>query len=308
MESAISDRHTLARHPSVVTWNAGASLLLGLLLTLLGLTEAPRAAEASAEQTVFRVGVVPQFESRRIFSTWRPLLDELARRTGYSFELAGSPKIPIFEREVNAGQFDLAYMSPYHLMLAHRNQAYEPILRRADHWLQGILVVRNDSPIQSLDELSGQRIAVPSPNALGASLLMRAELAGIHGIKIETEVVQTHTSVYLHVAKNLTPAGGGVVQTLETQPQALRDQLRILYRTRKLAPHPLGIHPRVGIEVRRRIIDTLLAIAEDPATKPLLDAVSLHPLQETHMEEYLELEDLELNRFYINPAHGGLPK
>ena len=64
------------------------------------------------------MGVVPQFETRQLRSTWQPLLDALELRTGYRFELVGAASIPEFERQFSSGQLDFAYLNPYHMVLA----------------------------------------------------------------------------------------------------------------------------------------------------------------------------------------------
>ena len=51
----------------------------------------------------YRVGVVPQFEARRLNEVWLPILDELAKRTGDSFVLLTSKSIPEFEASFQRG-------------------------------------------------------------------------------------------------------------------------------------------------------------------------------------------------------------
>ncbi len=135
---------------------------------------ATAAAQASAD--TFTVGIVPQFEALRLASTWLPILEELEKRTGHTFEMIGAPTIPAFEVAFQGGEYDIAYMNPYHGVMAEQAQGYIPIVRDGSRMLYGILAVRKDSPLQDVKELDGKKIAFPAPNALGASLLMRAEL------------------------------------------------------------------------------------------------------------------------------------
>ena len=197
-------------------------IIAAFLVLLVNLASTSYAAEP------YTLGIVPQYDQRQLFEIWKPLLDELQRRTGLSFRLVSAPKIPVFEKEFLAGGYDFAYMNPYHLLKAQKAQGYAPIIRdRAA--LRGILVVRKDSPIQKLPELNGKVVAFPSPNALGASLLLRADLSRLHRVSVVPLYVKTHSSVYLHVVKGLAEAGGGVQKTLEEQEQPIQDRLRTLY-------------------------------------------------------------------------------
>lgn len=72
----------------------------------------------------FRVGVVPQFSITAINATWSPLLEALADRTGHEFELIIEKDITLFEVAFERGDYDLAYMNPWHAAIAHEKQGY----------------------------------------------------------------------------------------------------------------------------------------------------------------------------------------
>ena len=124
-----------------------------------------------AEVKQYTVGIVPQFETNRLYKIWRPILDELEQRTGLRFTLKGSTNIPDFENEFMSGSFDFAYMNPYHIMMASESEGYIPLVRDVGRTLNGVLVVRKDNAIRTVKELNHKKVAFPSPNAVGASLL-----------------------------------------------------------------------------------------------------------------------------------------
>ncbi|MEJ2455940.1 MAG: phosphate/phosphite/phosphonate ABC transporter substrate-binding protein [Candidatus Thiodiazotropha sp.] len=254
------------------------------------------------DNVTYRFGVVPQFEQRKLFSIWRPILDELEHRTGLTFTLVGSQKIPVFEQEYINGAYDFAYMNPYHLLKAHDSQGYLPLIRDGSHMLKGILVVSKQSPIQSVQALSGKRVAFPSPNALGASLLMRAELAKRFGVKVIPEYVQTHSSVYLHVALGLTEAGGGVDTTLLAQKPEIWQKLRILYQTRPIFPHPICVHPRVPEAHQKKVLRALLEIAQTDKGAALLTKIPMHKPVTAILDDYTSMSSWGLEEYYVSPT------
>ncbi len=252
-----------------------------------------------ASAAEYRVGVVPQFEAQRLNKVWLPILDELGKRTGDSFVLVTSKSIPEFEKAFQRGDFDIAYMNPWHAVVAYETQQYLPIIKDGDRKLKGILVVHKDSGITDVKQLDGAEIAFPAPNALGASLLMRADLKQVHGIDIIPKYVETHSSVYLNVALQSTKAGGGVKRTLKEQVPALQNKLTVLYETRAVNPHPIVVHPRLPAGATLRISTALLAMNSAKDSQELLAEIPMRHAVVSNIDDYLPLTDWGLHDFYL---------
>jgi phosphonate transport system substrate-binding protein len=255
------------------------------LFTVLALAFAWGADVRAAGSERYAFGVTPQFEQRKLHAIWAPIIRELEQRTGLSFELVTTLNIKDFEKEVAAGNFDFVYTNPYHILMESKNQRYIPLVRDKAP-LRGILVVRKDSAVQKPSELAGKVVAFPSPNAIAASLLMRADLERIHHTTVTPLYVKTHSSVYLHVAKGLADAGGGVEKTLQEQEPAIRDLLRIIYTTRPMMSHPVAAHPRVPKRDREKVRAALLKLAETGAGKELLAKVPVKQLVPASIHDY----------------------
>lgn len=251
----------------------------------------------AATPPVYSFAVVPQFEQRKLYAAWRPIIDELHRRTGLQFDLVTTLTIQDFHAAFARGTFDFVYVNPYHVVELHDAQAYIPLV--ADKVpLRGVIVVRKDGPIKTLAELDGKIVAFPSPNALGASLLIRADLERIHHVRVTPLYVKTHSSVYLHVAKGLVAAGGGVEKTLQEQDEALRAQLRVIYTTRSCPSHPIVAHPRVPPEVREKVRGALLAMGETEQSKALLRRVPAEQLITVTYDDYAVMRDWGLEKYW----------
>lgn len=245
------------------------------------------------------VAIVPQFPAARIHAEWQPILDRVAAATGLRLTLVFHETIPDFEKAFLEGQQDFVLMNPYHAVMAHRAQGYEPLLRDQAP-LTGILVVRKDSGIRTLADLTGQQIAYPAPNAFGASLYMRALLAAEPGLVTHPVYVETHGNVYRRVVIGDFVAGGGVNQTLADTPADLRVRLRVLYETPPAASHPLCAHPRVPVDVRRRVRDAIIALRADASGRLLLSAARLPiPVPADYARDYAPLESLGLEEHLL---------
>lgn len=247
----------------------------------------------------YKVGIVPQFEQRKLYRIWRPILDRLEKLAGLKLTLVGTSKISEFEKHLVAGKFDIAYMNPYHLLQGNSSQGYLPVIHDGNRKLKGILVVHKESGITNPRQLDGKIVAFPSPNALGASLLLRAELSRIFNIKIQPKYVKTHSSVYLHVAKHLVTAGGGIKRTLTAQNDIIRSELRIIHETQGVAPHPIAFHPRMPATDREKLLSAILKMGDNPNDCKLLDNIPMTKVKKTSLADYKSLTELGLKAFYI---------
>ncbi|MGR3369924.1 MAG: phosphate/phosphite/phosphonate ABC transporter substrate-binding protein [Sagittula sp.] len=245
----------------------------------------------------YSFGVVPQFEPLRLASTWIPILEELERRTGHRFVMSGTPDIPAFEDAFRRGAFDFAYMNPYHAVMAHDHQGYLPLLRDGGRQLFGILVVARDGGIDDPAQLAGKQVAFPAPNALGASLMIRSDLAQRFGIDCVPVYAATHSSAYLNVLLGRSAAAGGVMATFTAQPETVRNGLRIIHETQRVPPHPVVAHPRVSEEVREEVRRAFLDMAHDAGGQAALDRVPFREIVTATMEDYQPLRDMNLERF-----------
>jgi phosphonate transport system substrate-binding protein len=264
-------------------------LSLAMMLSLAG-------ANLFAEEFTF--GVVPQFTTQRINDIWSPLLAELSARSGDTYTLTIEPDINEFESAFQRGDYDFAYMNPWHGVVANEAQGYLPIIRDGASTLKGVLVVRADSGINRIEQLERPEIAFPSPNALGASLLMRAELATLHNIEVSPLYVRTHPSVYLNVALGKSIAGGGVMRTLRAQPGEIQGQLKVIYETREISPHPISVHPRVSSEARDRFISAIKQAAASTRGAALFAEVPIQEPAAASLDDYLILRNWNLGDFY----------
>ncbi len=270
-----------------------------ILILCLSLFALPASAQDDAHRPVYTIGVVPQFAQRQLFDIWQPIIQALEPELDFDLQLVGSSKIPVFEKKFLAGEYDFAYMNPYHLLKAHESQGYVPLVRDGSRQLKGILVVNSKSPYQNVAELQKTIIAFPSPNALGASLLMRADLAGLFDLEFFPRYVQTHSSVYLNVALGQTSAGGGVLSTFQQQPPEVRERLRVIYETRGMPPHPLSAHRRVPDEDREALRRAWLKLARTETGRNLMARIPMYQPIAATLDEYLPMRAWGLDSYYI---------
>ncbi|MEY4014228.1 MAG: hypothetical protein RLZZ290_1092 [Pseudomonadota bacterium] len=254
--------------------------------------------DQSAKAPRLSVAVVPQLPAADIHRAWAPVLDRVGRQVGHCYDLVLTKTIPDFEALFLKGTPDFAFLNPYHQVMAHARQGYKPLVADTTP-LTGILVVRQDSTVRSLKDLQGQSVAFPAPNAFAASLLMRAILAR-EGVAIQADYVKTHNNVYRSVVQGGHAGGGGVNNTLEREPDALKQQLRVLYETPGFSPHPFSVHPRVDAGLASAVQAALLSLSASDDGRTLLNAIQMpRPRVVTQQADYKPLSDLRLETFVV---------
>ncbi len=260
------------------------------LLVLVG--SIPASAQVATTPS-YSFGIVPQQAASRLASTWGPLLAKIARDSGVNLSFKTAPDIPTFYQRVESGEYDIAYLNPYQYISAHSQVGFEAIAKEKARKIQGIVVVKADSPIRVLENLKGVTVAFPSPQSFAASILPRAALRS-KGIAIEAKNVGSHESVYLAVASGLLPAGGGIVRTLETMPPEIQASLRILWSTEKFTPHAIAIHPRVPAGHVDRLLRVMLALEDSEEGRGLLAAIGFNGIEVAKNSDWDDIRQLEI--------------
>lgn len=264
-------------------------LLLVCSLLLAGV------ARAQSAPPVLSVGIVPQQAASELARAWIPLLQEVGRRARVQLVFRTAADIPAFEDRVMKGEFQLAYMNPYHYTVFSKTPGYQAFLKEKDRKLVGIIVVPKGSPVQSLEQLQGKRVAFPAPAAFAASILPRAEFSRSQ-IEIDARYVSSHDSVYKGVANGLFDAGGGIQRTLEGMEPQVSSQLRVLSRTPAYTPHALAIHPGVSAEVAERLRQAFIGLDGDEVGRALLEPLNFKGLVAATDSEWDSVRALRLRQ------------
>ena len=264
-------------------------LLLRALLMFNALTfSAPLFAQPLS------VGIVPQQAASSLARKWGPLIAHLGEQTGLRLQFATAPSIPEFERRLQQGQYQVAYMNPYHFTQFSERPGYVAIAKARNKRIRGLIVVAKDSPLQSLKQLQNTTLAFPAPNAFAATLLVQSQLNHLN-IDFNSKYVSSHDSVYRSVAKGLHPAGGGIQRTLNTLPKRLRTRLRILWTSAGHTPHAIATHPDLDIEIVTKLQSVLIHLTDSVEGRALLQGLRIQGFETASQSDWDDVRALNLN-------------
>ena len=262
------------------------SFILGLLVLV--------SSTLSAQSEEMTFGIVPQQAASKLARLWSPVLDYVSRQSGIKIQFATAKDIPTFEQHLDAGEYDFAYMNPYHFTVFNRHPGYQAVVRARDKEIKGIIVVRKDSPIQSIEEFDQMTLAFPAPAAFAASILPRSELLS-RGLDFQSSYVSSHDSVYLAVAKGIYPAGGGVIRTFKNIAPEIRDQLRVLWTSRGFTPHAIAAHPDVSAEALSAVQSALVAMEKSDEGKALLKRLNIRGFERAENKDWDDVRSLQID-------------
>jgi phosphonate transport system substrate-binding protein len=233
--------------------------------------------EAPAEVREIRFGVVPQQAPSQILRNWKGFAKEMSKRTGWKWTVKTAPSIPEFEERCLDGQYDIAYMNPYHYTVFAQKPGYKAFARQKNKQIKGILVVRKDSPVETIAGLKDARVAFPSPAAFAASVVTRTYLRN-EGIPVEVNYANSHDSVYANVANKIHEAGGGVMRTWNATSAEVRDQLEILWTSPAYTPHAFAHHPRLTDEEVKTLQKAVSDLEAEPRDSAVFDPIRFNGL------------------------------
>ncbi|WP_373034822.1 phosphate/phosphite/phosphonate ABC transporter substrate-binding protein [Sulfurimonas sp.] len=230
-------------------------------------------------------GVVPQQSPSILIEKWMPVVNYLSKETGLHIILNVEKSIPEFEKKLNNGVYDMAYMNPYHYVIASKKQGYKAFIRDSK-MIVGILVSCKNIKMNSVN-LRKMKYLFPAPFAFAATILTKYEINEKYGVDIDKNCsltyVNSHDSVYKGVARGVGDIGGGIERTFNNlEDKKTKEKLQIIYRTAPYPSHPIAFHPRVDKK-------------QTELLKAAILSMPVNILNDLSMKKLIEIDDSQYN-------------
>lgn len=231
-------------------------------------------AERVGNKTI-SFGVIQRFNPHVMYEYYQPLMDYLSRKTPYRFELHLSRTYKETVKDLEKGVTGVAYLGGATFAVArHRFGAralVKPLNSNGKPTYQSYIVVRNDSPIQTIRDLEGKRMAFGASRSTTGSLIPNYMLfsAGVPPDRLKTtKYLRNHEEVARAVLEGIYDAGAVKdVVALKYLPQGLR----VIARSEELPNAPIAAGPTLPKEAEAALVNALLSIREsNPAERKAL--------------------------------------
>lgn len=239
--------------------------LLGCLLLALFV----RPAAGADKPLVF--GVLPYLTAKQTVETYQPLAKALEKHLKRRVVVYSARDYRTFVARTRQGEYDILLTAPHLAWLAQQEAGYRPLLKHTET-VRGLLVVKSDSPLQTLEAFRGRTLSTTDPIAI-VTLALQAELA-VRGLRpnIDYRTINagTHRNAALQVIQGRADGGTLGVHAYRLMPDALRKQLRVLAETPRLASLMYLAPPRLQDAQAQAVRRALLGFAATPEGQAFL--------------------------------------
>jgi len=246
-----------------------------------------------ASEKIYTFGIVPQQSATRLAQKWVPIMKLLKEKNGDTFRFSTARDIPTFEKRLAAGEYDFAYMNPYHYTVYHRKPGYKAFARQANKKIKGILVTRKDSTLQSIEDINNEPIAFPAPAAFAATLLSRSHLDS-HSIKYIPKYVSSHDSVYRAVAGGFARVGGGIYRTFNAIDEEIKSRLKVIWESKGHTPHAFAAHPRIDNTVVQKVKNSLIELSASEVGRSALKNINMKIIESAQNSDWDDIKALNI--------------
>ena len=201
----------------------------------------------AADRHALDMGIFPYLSTRALLDLYQPMRVYLSNELREPVNLFTAPSFKTYTDQTQQGIYDILVTPPHFARLAQREAGYIPLVMYTRE-LRGIVVVARDSPLRSLQDLKGKRIATPDQLALvtimGQQLLRDNGLVPAVGVTLLD--VTSHTNAVLAVLRGEADAAITEHVALLQMPPELRNGVRIIAQTPHV-PHVMYLaHARLG--------------------------------------------------------------
>ena len=214
----------------------------------------------------------PQEDARQ----YQPLLDYLTERTGYAFTLRFTPHDGGLPAKLGRGEVDLAVVGANtYLQAAARQAAVVPLVRgknlQNEALYRSYFVVRPDSPLRSVGDLRGRRIALGGADSTLGGLIPRIVLAQ-HGITLAQLASLTHMGSHINCADAVISGRFDAcgMQDVLAERLAEEKRVRILFRSEFYPSSGIVAGAKLPAQAREQIRQALLEFDPLGREKPRL--------------------------------------
>lgn len=246
-------------------------LLVAALSGVPLLTGPVQAAEQEAQEIHFgSVAMdIPSVMHQRLTPLTKYLTETLKRPV----TLKLSPNMSAAIDDVAKGSVDLAYLTPVAYLKSHakgNTQLVVKMLTNNKPSFQLMIAVRDDSPIQRVEDLKGKKFAFGDK----AAILQRAVVVGA-GLPLESLGEYKFIGHYDNIAKGVF-SGDFDAGILKDTTAAVwqKKGLRVLYSSAPLPPYNVVASSKVDAELLKKIREAFLALdMKNPAHKAVIEAL-----------------------------------
>jgi phosphonate transport system substrate-binding protein len=240
-----------------------------------------------SSKDALRLGVFPYLSPTRMDDIFSPVSQKLARGLQQPVRFRTSSNLPRFKQNLLSGDYDIVIAQPILYPLAVDQLGYLPLIRMEES-ISSVVLVLQDSPYRSVQDLQGRTIATPPVN--GPVVLLAKKHFSEQGIDPDSafEFVPNKTAGTCMQKVLARRVEACIAPHFAVRPfeRSMGVRLRILQRTRGIPNRAVLVHPRVPENLRQQIRNTMLSWKFSNEGRELLRSIDASGFVDLDDHEY----------------------
>ncbi len=221
-----------------------------VLLCLLSL----QAAAREVARTPYTFAVFPYYSTSEMDVIYRPVVRQLSSYLGRPVDFVTERSHKAFIQRLNNKQYDIALIPPFWYPVAVDRRGYRPLLKMAEPF-RALILVPEESPIKSVEELRGHTIATPPAFAPVSQLAIKSlvEHGLVPGSDVRLKANPTVDDCFRQVMQQLASACVSPPHAPAYYEKTRQLKFRSVLESRGLPSVALVVHQQLSEDVRQRV-------------------------------------------------------
>lgn len=254
-------------------------------------------AHAQAEAPL-GFGVINQRSVPLTAQSWNPILSYVGKKVGVPLVLKMGKTAPETTAMTVRGEHAFAYTN--HMFTAERDRiGYKVILRMKGEPIHGTIVVRDDSPIRSVADLKGAKVAFPSKEAFVGYWLPMDHLVK-SGVQVNEVFAGNQEGAMSQLQFGEVAAAAVNRKLLSRYAQREDFRYRVIWTSEPYLDIPVMAHPSLPPRLVEAVRAAFIGMEQDPEGRRALQA-SADALGSRELWGFVRADDGEYEnyrRFY----------
>ncbi len=244
------------------------------------------------------IGLIPEQNMFRQFERYEPLARYLSKKIGVNIKLSVLPRYGNIINNFKSEKMDGAFFGSFTYALAHARLGVEVLARPVGldgrSTYHGLIFVRKDSGIKSIQDMKGKRFAFVDKAATAGYLL---PLAYFHKHELnyktflkESYFTGTHDDAIYDVLNRKADIGAAkntVYERLASTDRRIKNDLVVLERSPDVPENGLAVRRDLDDTIKQKLKEALLGMHSDPEGIPVLKDFGAQKFIETTDKDYL---------------------
>jgi len=253
-------------------------------------------AERGREKTL-SIGLIPEQNIFKQIERYEPLAGYLSKKIDMTVRLKVLPRYGNAIESFTSSKMDGAFFGSFIYTLAHAKIGVEvlarPVNRNGSSTYYGLIFVRKDSHIKSVDQMKGKRFVFVD-RATTAGYLLPLAYFEEHGKNYRTFLREsyfagTHEDAILDVLNRKADIGAAkntIYEQLAASDDRINRELAILARSPEVPENALAVRKELDDSLKMKLRRALLVMHEDPEGAKILEAFGARSFIETNDKDY----------------------